>query len=80
MQAGFLQVSVETAEDSADLKEHESRRLQDNELWPCCDLTCPAASVNPHRALEATPTLSPKAATSPVLQCCEMPAIASPRT
>lgn len=40
-----------------------------DELAPCRDLTCPAASVSPHRALDATPTLSPKATTSPVLQC-----------
>ena len=43
-------------------------------------LTCPAASVSPHRALDATPTLSPNAGTSPVLQFCEIPAMDSPRT
>lgn len=40
-----------------------------NLLGGCGDLTCPAASVSPHRALDAKLTLSPKASTSPVLQC-----------
>lgn len=42
--------------------------------------TCPAASVRPHRALDADPTQSPKADTSPVLQFWEIPAMDSPRT
>lgn len=43
-------------------------------------LTWPAASVSPHSALDATPTHSPNAGTSPVLQCCEIPAMDSPST
>lgn len=42
--------------------------------------TCPAASVRPHKALEADPTQSPNAGTSPFLQFIEIPAIDSPRT
>lgn len=43
-------------------------------------LTCPAASVRPHKALEADATQSPNTATSPFLQFMEIPAMDSPRT
>lgn len=54
-------------------------------MWCSCDpappsCTCPAASVSPHKALEADPTQSPNAGTSPFLQFIEIPAMDSPKT
>lgn len=62
------------------------RQYLSNKFLPYCInlvstvITCPAASVRPHKALEADPTQSPKAVTSPFLQFIEIPAIDSPRT